>query len=233
MKPSDSEIVVNAKQKIDKFNEIGLHYNLVANQICEKRRGTDPLDESFLPYIIAGLISFDMGRGGMMGNKPYEMKGDHFASRLNRKLQSVRPLLKPLMNTTLTQIDLQQQRASIIEAYNALSARGSGALHMDSKSKKSFHVGTTKILHFLNPRLFIIIDSNAARAFKMAHSLPFKNSTQPGYSAELYIKCMECARNDILEYGLEDFKALDKPGVHITRIYDKLTFVTGYDLSQK
>jgi hypothetical protein len=52
--------------------------------------------------------------------------------------------------------------------------------------------------------------------------------TRPRYLAELYIKCMEHARTDILEYGLENFKALDKPGVPITRIYDKLTFVTGY-----
>lgn len=215
-------ILADASQKIKRFNAIGLHYNLVADQIYEKRRSTDPFDESFLPYIIAGLISFDLGR--MMGDKPYEIKGDHFASRLNRKLQNISPLLKPLMNTTLTEINLQQQRASIIESYNAL-ARGNGALHMDSR--KSFPVGATKILHFLNPQLFIIVDSNAARAFKMAHGLPFKNTTQPGYSAELCIKCMEHAREDILKYGLKNFRKLDKPDVPIMRIYDKLTFVTG------
>ena len=41
---------------------------------------------------------------------------------------------------------------------------------------------------------------------------------------------MECARADILDYGLEDFMALEE-GTPITRIYDKLTFVTGSDLN--
>ena len=218
----ENVILTNATQKIARFNDIGLHYNLVANQIYKKRfaGSTDALAKSFFPYIIAGLISFDMGR--MMGAKPYE----GFASRLNHKLQNVSPLLKSLMNTTLTQINLQEYLDPISEAYNALSAKGNDALHMDSK--KSFHVGATKILHFLNPKLFLMVDHYAARAFRLAHSVPFRNTTQPGYSAERYIKCMEYAQEDILAYGLEKFQALE-PGIPITRIYDKLTFITGYD----
>lgn len=225
-----SEILTDATGKIAEFKRIGLHYNLVANQIYENRfaGSTDPFAESFLPYIVAGLIAFDMGR--VMGGKPYEIKGGGFAWRLNRKFQNVSPLLKPLMNISLTQINLQEYSACIFEAYNALSAKRNGALHMDPE--KSFPVGATKILHFLNPKLFIIVDRNAARAFRLAHNVPFKNTTQPGYSAERYIDCMEYARRDILAYGLDKFQALE-PGIPITRIYDKLTFVTGYDLSQK
>ncbi|HJX70196.1 MAG TPA: hypothetical protein VJ441_03785, partial [Dehalococcoidia bacterium] len=180
--------LTNATQKIARFNDIGLHYNLVANQIYKKRfaGSTDPFAKSFFPYIIAGLISFDMGR--LMGAKPYEV----FASRLNHKLQNVSPLLKSLMNTTLTQINLQEYLDPISEAYNALSAKGNDALHMDSK--KSFHVGATKILHFLNPKLFIIVDRNAARAFRLSHNVPFRNTTPPGHSAERYIKCMGYAQ---------------------------------------
>lgn len=221
-----SVILADAAQKITRFNEIGLHYNLVANQIYKKRfaESADHFAESFLPYIIAGLISFDMGRGGMMGDKPYELEDDSFALRLRSKLKNLSRPLKPLISAALTQINLQEHCDVIIKSYNSLSAGGEGALH---ERGLNFHVGTTKILHFLNPRLFIIIDSNAARAFKMAHpSLPFKNTTQPGYSAELYIKCMEHARKDILEYGLESFQALE-PRVPITGIYDKLTFITG------
>lgn len=221
-------------QKIKKFNEIGFHYNLVADQVHRKHSALkSPFDESFLRYIIAGLISFDMGRGGMMGDKPYEMKGDHFASRLSSKLKVLKPLLKPLMNATLTQISLQEHRDVIARSYNTLSVGredgGKDALH--EKGKK-FHVGATKILHFLNPNLFIIVDSNAARAFQLAHNMPFRNTTQPGYSAEKYMRCMEYAQADILAYGLDKFKALE-PDVPITRIYDKLTFVTGHDLGQK
>jgi hypothetical protein len=203
---------------------MGLHYNMVANQIYEKRSGTDPFDESFLPYIIAGLISFDLGR--MMGREPYETEGNSFASRLNRKLQQIRKetRIEQLLNSNLTQIDLKLCKDDVAQAYNILSARGNHALHAKGKS---FYVGATKILHFLNPTLFIIVDSNAIRAFQKAHDV------RPKYSAELYIERMEHARKDILEHGLENFEALDKPGVPITRIYDKLTFVTGYDLSQK
>ncbi len=220
-------ILKNATRKVARYNEVCLHYNLVANQIYEKRfvDDTDPFDKSFLGYIVAGLISFDIGR--MMGKglvAKYEIEAGGFASRLNSKLQEIRPLLDPSMNLNLTQMDLQQNSRAIEAAYNTLSAKGNGALH--DNQTKFFHVGATKILHFLNPRLFIIVDSNAARAFRGAHNLPFKNTTQPGYSAPLYIKCIECAQKDILTYGLEQFQALE-PSIPITRIYDKLTFVTG------
>jgi hypothetical protein len=91
---------------------------------------------------------------------------------------------------------------------------------------KAFPVGATKILHFLNPRLFIIVDSNAAKAFKRAPNLRFKNSTQSGYSGDFYVECMRHAQEDIREYGSENFQALERD-VPITRIYDKLTFITG------
>ena len=89
-----------------------------------------------------------------------------------------------------------------------------------------FHVGATKILHFINPEAFIIVDSNAARAFRRSHHVSFRNTTQPGYSIDKYIDCMECSKSDILRYGVEEFCALEE-GVPITRIYDKLTFMTG------
>ena len=143
---------------------IGLHYNLVANQIDGKRSILEsPFHKSFLPYIIAGLISFNMGRGGMMGDKPYEPEDNSFALRLSSKLQVLRPLLEPPINVALTQINLQEHRDVIIKSYNTLSAGGKGALH---ERGWGFHVGTTKILHFLNPRLFIIVDSNAAELSK-------------------------------------------------------------------
>ena len=220
-------ILKNATRKVAQYNEVGLHYNLAANQIYEKRfvDDTDPFDTSFLRYTIAGLISFDMGR--MMGKglvAKYEIEAGGFASRLNSKLQEIRPLLDPLINLNLTQTNLQQNSRAIEAAYNTLSAKGNGALH--ENQTKFYHVGATKILHFLNPKLFIIVDSNAARAFRSTHNLLFRNATQPGYSAPLYIKCMKHARKDILTYGLEQFQALE-PSVPITRIYDKLTFATG------
>jgi hypothetical protein len=217
-----TSILENAKEKITRFNNEGLHYNLVANEIYKMRNGIiDPFDKSFLKYLIAGLTVFDLGR--MMGSKKYDFK-DGFASRLDSKLQEIKRLTEPLMKLSLASIDLQEHRDVIKKAYETLSVKGPGALYNE---QKSFYVGATKILHFLNPELFIIVDSNAARAFHDSWGLPFRNATQPGYSAELYFECMKCAKTDILEHGLERFRALDKPDVPLTRIYDKLTFVTG------
>lgn len=225
-----SEILNNASEKVTRFNEIGLHYNLVANQIYDKRFAldTDPLDKTFLSYIIAGLVSFDMQR--LMNENPYKVDGNGFAARLNRKLQIVGSTLIPLLNIGLTDINVQSNHNIILEIYNTLSDKGTGALHIDQT--KTFPVGTTKVLHFLNPKLFIIIDSYACIAFRVAHNVPFIRSTRPGYSGQRYIECMEYARNDILSYGLEQFQALE-PGVPITRIYDKLLRITGNDNREK
>ena len=131
------------------------------------------------------------------------------------------------MDFDLTQINLQQHKHAIIKAYEILSANSNHALNEDSS--KHFHVGTTKILHFLNPSLFIIVDSNAARTYREAHNVQFRKGTHPGYSSERYVECMEFAQQDMLTYGTERFEALD-PGTPITRIYDKLTFVSGDEL---
>ena len=221
-----SSILDNAAVKIDRFNDEGLHYNLVADAIHRMRDSVeDPFDKPFLRYLIAGLVAFDMAR--LMGAKPYDFETGGFASRLNSKLQKIRPLLEPLIRISLTKIDLPQQSGAIMTAYQELSANGTSALH--ANQAKHFHVGATKILHFLNPELFIIIDSNASRAFRTAWKLPFRGTTQPGYSANLYLECMKRVQMDISTYGLERFRALD-PDVPVTRIYDKLTFVTGSKL---
>jgi hypothetical protein len=217
-------ITADAARKIDRFNEVGLHYNLVAIQIYAKRftQGTDTFSVEYLRYIIAGLISFDMERMMGSGFEKHDFNGTGFAFRLNTKVQQIRPELEPLMNANLTELNLQQHSPSILKAYNVLSPKGTNGLN----EKKEFHVGATKILHFLNPWFFIIVDSNAASAFRMSHGIPFRNTTQPGYSAELYLQCMECAKKEIIGYGVERFQALE-PDTPITRIYDKLTFATG------
>ena len=225
----DNLILRNAKQKLARFDRLGLRYNLVAKEVYHKRRScVDPFGRSFLQYIIAGLISFDMGRMMGKGEDKYKMEDDGFGSRLKSKLQEIKPILTPLMKLSLTKIDLQQHKDAIGEAYDKLSANGKGALNAN---KEHFHVGATKILHFLNPTLFIIVDSNAAEAFREGHNVKFRKSS-PGYSAERYRECMEWARRDILQYEREHpegFEALER-GTPITRIYDKLTFITGMDL---
>ncbi|MEE8418774.1 MAG: hypothetical protein V3S02_01530, partial [Dehalococcoidales bacterium] len=128
------------------------------------------------------------------------------------------------VDISLVETELQPISDAVKGVYDILSSEGDDALN--ENKRYHFHVGTTKILHYLNPKLFIIIDSNAARAFRDSHGIRYKNTTQPGYSAERYMQCIECAQSDILGYKAEQFQSLEM-GIPVTRIYDKLTFVTG------
>lgn len=223
----DNYILENAMEKIKKFDHIGLHYNLVADQVYKMRfrKGTDPFSQSYIRYLIAGLISFDMGR--MMGSGKYEIKYEGFARRLYRKITQIQTICEQIIDSKIIQIDLNHHSSAIENVYHILSENGEGALNEDNKDH--FYVGATKILHFLNPNLFIIVDSNAAKAFRKTHNVRYRKGTQPGYTKEKYLECMTRVKEDITAFGLEDFKALD-PNTPITRIYDKLTFISGQEL---
>ena len=77
-----------------------------------------------------------------------------------------------------------------------------------------------------------MVDSNAARAFRITHDIPFQKNAPQGYSADRYITCMERAKMDILGYGIDNFQNLETV-TPITRIYDKLTFITGSEMADK
>ena len=221
--PKDKLILNNAKYKIDEFNRIGLHYNLVAQAVDqERKKHADPFNESFMRYIIAMLIYFDMGR--MMGKveEAYSFDDGGFGSRLKLKLEKIAPSLEQFMGLSITDIDLKEHERSILRVYSELSGDGEGALNQRQLKDTNgrFPVGATKILHFLNPGLFIIVDSYAAKAFYMAHGVNL------GYSTRKYLARMECAQGDIRDYGESRFQELE-PGTPMTRIYDKLTFMTG------
>ena len=220
-------ITTNAHEKIRHFNKIGLHYNLVADAVYGARDSIgDPFSMEYMPYITAGLVSFDMSR--MMGadsKSRYDREAGGFAALLEKKIEAIRPYISHLVNTRIDKADLQSEKENIKKAYVVLSSAGKDGLNQRGNSNH-FHVGATKILHFINPYVFIIIDSNASRAFKKAHNVGFLGTTQPGYSSDKYIECMECAKIDILEYGIDDFMAIEE-GTPIARIYDKLTFITG------
>jgi hypothetical protein len=225
-----SAITENASEKIAYFNKIGLHYNLVADAVYSFRQASgDPFDKTYLPYIVAGLMSFDMTR--MMGNDPigrYDANANGFAAYLEKKLNSIKPLINHIVNMELKALDLNKYGPVIAEAHEQLAADGEHSLnHRGGR----FPVGASKILHFLNPNIFIIIDSNAARAFSIAHNVSFRGSTQPGYTGKRYTECMRYAQDDISSYCYKDFNDLES-GTPICRIYDKLTFVTGSRMKQ-
>ena len=85
---------------------------------------------------------------------------------------------------------LGEHAPAIQRAYDVFALAGP-ALEND----KDFHVGASKILHWLAPELFIMVDQNVARAFRRCHDVASRNSTQPGYNAAKYVQCLTCAQS--------------------------------------
>jgi hypothetical protein len=203
-------ILSKAREKIELFNKLGVHYNIVADYVYQRRKlTTDFFDTQYLPYLVAALISFDMNR--MMGKgaeNKYDIMAGGFATKLHEKLNRIKPKIRHLTDVNLAEIDLQSEKDNIKDAYQELSSGGIKGLN---QKQGKFPVGATKILHFINPELFIIIDSNATRAFKLNHGINYRNTTQPGYTSEKYFQCMLGAKSDITEYGVKNFSSLE-PG---------------------
>jgi hypothetical protein len=212
----------NAADKIQRYNQFCLHYNFVADAVYQElRRLQSPFFPRYEPYLIAALIAFDMGR--MLGKgltQRYDITAGGFATRLHQKLTQVRPYLEPIIRDSLFEIDLVRHSTAIVKGYNGLASGGGDGL---SDRGSEFHVGATKILHFLNPELFMIIDRNAARVLRAECGVSYKDTTQPGYSGDLYVCSLATTKDLILSYGVERFRSLE-PGMPIMRIFDKIAF---------
>jgi len=218
-------ILSNALEKINRYNQLSVHYNLVADSVYKARASiNDLLGTDYLPYIVAALISFDLGR--MMGKgseNRYDPHAKGFARNLYDKLQHIKLRIGHLTNVRLCNANFSGEKTNIIAAYDELALGGKNGLHQE---EHEFHVGATKILHFINPELFVIIDSNAARAFRASYRISYRNSTQPGYWAEKYVNCLGYAKTDLNTFGVNEFCSLEK-GSPMARIYDKLSYATG------
>jgi hypothetical protein len=215
-------LLENASQKISRYNQLCLHYNLVANAIYQElRQSRAPLSPAYEPYLVAALISFDMGR--MMGEgiiKRYDMTANGFAARLHKKLREVEPIFVPLINVDISAGNMDELSSTIKDIYKKLAAGGQGGLH---EQGNEFHVGATKLLHFLNPEMFMIVDRNTSRAIRDAFGVPYKNTTQPGYSEKYYVQSLNAVKKMIVEYGTERFRSLE-PGTPVMRVFDKIAF---------
>ncbi|TAL24363.1 MAG: hypothetical protein EPN94_07490 [Nitrospirae bacterium] len=219
-------ILDHAPEKIHRYNKLCVHYNLVANAVYTARNNLNNLfGNEYLPFLVAALISFDLGR--MMGQgaeSRYDTERGGFAERLKEKLEIIQPNLQHLTNVRLSEVILdEEQQANSVVAYRKLASGGHNGLN---QTGDEFHVGATKLLHFINPGLFLIIDSNTASAFRRSHNVSYRNTTQPGYSGDKYVNCLKFSKADIAEYGVDNFRALEL-GMPEARIYDKLSFASG------
>ena len=93
-------ITSSALDKINQFNKLGLHYNLVADAVYKFRKTLpDPFVSEYMPYLIAALVSFDMVR--MMGpdaKSRYDKKAGGFASLFETKLNANKPYVGYVAN---------------------------------------------------------------------------------------------------------------------------------------
>lgn len=216
-----------AQEHVASYNRDCVHYNLIADGVYRARRGLgDPLSPDFQPFIVAGLLGFDMGRTMGVGGV-YSIKNG-FAGRLRALIGALRGQLAEFMEVgDLVTADLSKIKPIIESTYNVLAAKC--ALGGD----KSFHVGATKILHWLVPDLFIMVDRNVARAFRKYLSVDFNGTTQPGYCAERYIVCLMKAQQEIRRFGPARFSGLNNPGTPVARVFDKVAFIRGMEVADE
>jgi hypothetical protein len=217
----------DAQRHIANYNTHGLHYNLVADGVyAAHRRIGDPFSPAYLPYLIAALISFDMGRQLDMGpDKKYGSDDGSFAPRLGKRLKEIAQFLEPLAHGSLVDIVLEDHAEAISTAYTLLARGGEQSL---SAKGNAFDVGATKILHFLNPDLFVIIDRNVAQSLARARRTDGRPvlTGKRGYSGQRYVQSLEAVQEWIVNYGSERFQALE-PDTPLLRIFDKIAFASG------
>jgi len=221
-------ILDNAADDIAHYNKFALHYDLLANGIYQARSKLGAFSAQYEPYIVAGLIGFDMGRMMGKGLSRYDPTEKGFGAWLQLQLRSVQENLGDLLSVDLVEIDLETHAGSIERAYKCLAMTSRDPRPGEDKQ---FHVGATKILHWLMPNLFIMLDRNVASAFRDCHGLQYKRTTQPGYSAEKYIQCLGCAQKEIVHYDPERLRA-HEPGTPLARLFDKVAWVAGLRTGQ-
>ena len=208
----------NAGRFIVDYNHgpAGPRYNSVAGTVYRAGlEAGDTLSQRFESAILDGLIGFGMG---------ITIKGSRFTlePRLRHCMEALRnqPAIRVLKGLSLSSADFRACESAIVAAYDGLAL--AGTLHPGDQS----HVGATKTLHWLFPSLFLMVDSNAARAYRTHFAVGFRKGTQPGYSSDRYLTCLRQAQGEIQVFGVEAFRNLE-PDTPEARIFDKIAFVVG------
>jgi hypothetical protein len=145
-----------AKELIAEYNRTPRcreRYNPAANAVyLALRECGDPFEPRFEHHIITGLKKFDMGRTMAEG----------FSTRLHCALQAIRrkPQIDGWQDCPLSSIDLWAHGSRMVSVYECLASVGT----LDPR--KQSHVAATKILHWLFPDLFLMLDSKVAGTFR-------------------------------------------------------------------
>ena len=173
----------------------------------------------------------------MMGKKKYYAEGKNpWAEKLYNTLNPHKSNLERLRSYKLQSINFDDTDIgqTIKDIFDDLSKPGSEGLSRRS-IKESFSVGASKILHFIIPDLFIILDSNARRELNNIYEFP-----KGKIDKSLYLEAMRIYQRELKQWEqTEDDPHFEKlldidsswknfGGIRMTplpRIIDKCTFV--------
>jgi len=161
-------IFQNIEEKIEKYDNCkkGKQYNRAYRKVLRGRNNERSLvnengniTEQSINLIEDTLKKFDMATWGAMD---VNIRGETFRDRLTNKLQrdNISVILRRLRNLQIESGEWQNYKDDIKELYETLSEDGENSL---DAYKRFFDVGTTKILNFLFPELFVIVNSKVSK----------------------------------------------------------------------
>ena len=160
------------------------------------------------------LIAFEMKKYGQMD--------DQFGDKLKRKLEDdeTKILLRNFRKLAILSSDIESTRVGARFLFEKLSEAKDG---LDARGDR-FGVGAAKIMNFLFPELFVIMDSFVIKGLGLSGFPDFRN----------YWSIMTRCREELREWqqkfeGLESLTCLDQKPTTLTRIFDKCAFVMGLE----
>ena len=137
-----------------------------------------------------------------MGEAPHAA----LKARLKQALAAVANDLSPFLTPSP---DFNALAPNICRAYEQL-----GAMWLWGQKSP---VGATKILHFLLPEAFVIVDSNVRKSFNAHYGTPLR------YSCGTYLKQLSLAHKELQTVGPGTIQLLGK-SPPLSRLFDKVAF---------
>jgi len=214
------KILENLADRIKKYDGQckARKYNYAYKRVLEARKGNSCLvDEDgnvsgkSLKVIEQTLSDFEMDR----------QMGVGFSKKLKKKLENneIRAVLNKFRNVRIDSPNLNEFKLDAKKLFKTLSSSGENGL---SARQDSFEVGATKIMNFLFPELFVMVDRYVKKALHKSGSLPFRK----------YWDIMMICRQELEEWKelhgtIDNLLELDTKPTTLTRVFDKCAFVMG------
>jgi hypothetical protein len=158
-------------------------------------------------------VAFDMAR--QLGRKKSAKRAARIKA-LHDVLSKLAWRLRPTLNQSISKRCLNRHRMRITKIFDEL-ARYGGVV-----PTQRFVVGATKVLHFLNPKLFLIIDKRVAGSLREIQSTLPRDPT--AYSGARYFEALGVVHDHLRRFGITRMRRLDR-GSPLLRTVDKVLFI--------